>query len=272
MDNTTSSQSSSAPSSGGLDDESAVANEVKGEVKSGSADAPPDESAQEQDRSAGSQMAAGDDKEGADKNGTGKEGESPSGEPPDEDVPDEDAEDDVAALKEKLLRAMAEMENTRRRAERDRAEAWRFGIMKLARDILSVADNMERTLEAVRGQAEEGPDTVKMLVDGVEATRREFLSIMERHGVKPVNPKGERFDPNFHEALFEMPGTDLPAGHVVEVVRVGYVLEDRLLRAAQVGVANAESTGDDSTEDDRTKDESASIGSGNNDNSESNES
>jgi molecular chaperone GrpE len=149
-----------------------------------------------------------------------------------------DSMEQIAALNDKLLRTLADLENTRRRAERDRSEALQYGGMRFARDMLAVADNLGRALQALPEEEKATlPDTVKSLLDGISATQRDLLAIFERNNVKQVNPVGEKFDPNFHEALFEAPGTGAPAGNIIEVIELGYVMGEKLLRPARVGIA-----------------------------------
>ncbi|HZK90146.1 MAG TPA: nucleotide exchange factor GrpE [Stellaceae bacterium] len=142
----------------------------------------------------------------------------------------------LAEVQDKLLRALAETENVRRRAQRERADAEKYGFAKFAGDLLSVADNLRRALDSLP-EAEARDDRTKGLLAGVAATERELLAAFERHGLKRVDPKGERFDHNFHQAVFEAENTGRPAGTVVEVLQPGYMLQDRLLRPAMVGVA-----------------------------------
>jgi len=148
-----------------------------------------------------------------------------------------------AELKDRLLRAAAEVENIRRRSEREKIDAGKFGATKFARDVLPVADNMRRAVDAVPDDRKDGSDeVVKSIVEGIEMTERSLLGAFEQNGIVPVSPTlGEKFDPNVHEALFEVPGTGQPGGSIVQVVDVGYMIGDRLLRAARVGVAKAES-------------------------------
>ena len=148
------------------------------------------------------------------------------------------AEEQIAALNDQLLRTLAELENTRRRAERDRGDALKFGAMSFARDILSVADNMQRALKAAADLgADDLPDAAKAMLEGVEATERDLQASLQRHKVMPINPMGEKFDPNQHEAMFEAPGTGQAAGTIIEVIEIGYVMAERLLRPAKVGIA-----------------------------------
>lgn len=149
-----------------------------------------------------------------------------------------DPMEQIAALNDKLLRTLADLENTRRRAERDRSDALQYGGMRFARDMLAVADNLGRALQALPDEEKSSlPDSVKSLLDGISATERDLLAIFERNNVKQINPVGEKFDPNFHEALFEAPGTGAPAGNIIEVIELGYVMGEKLLRPARVGIA-----------------------------------
>jgi molecular chaperone GrpE len=152
--------------------------------------------------------------------------------------PLETAQREAAELKDKLLRTLAEMENLRRRTEREVADARVYGIASFARDVLTVADNMERALQALDDELREKADVlVKGLLDGVELTERELLKTLEKHGIKKIEPVGEKFDPNFHQAMYEVPDAAVPAGHVVQVVQPGYTIGDRVLRPALVGVS-----------------------------------
>lgn len=159
-----------------------------------------------------------------------------------DDMPaDETPEERLAAANDQLLRALAELENTRRRAERDRGEALKYGAMSFARDILGVVDNLQRAVKAVddtdAAAKADLPDAVHALLDGVGATERDLLAALARHKVSPVAALGEKFDPNIHEALFEAPGTGQDSGTIIEVVETGYMMEERLLRPAKVGIA-----------------------------------
>jgi molecular chaperone GrpE len=141
-------------------------------------------------------------------------------------------------LKDRALRVAAEMENLRRRTARDVQDARTYAIANFARDMLSVSDNLRRALDAIPADALASADAgIKTLVDGVEITERGMLSTLERHGVKKLEPQGEKFDPNFHQAMFEVPNPDVPANTVVQVVQPGYSIGERVLRPAMVGVA-----------------------------------
>ncbi len=146
------------------------------------------------------------------------------------------AEVEIAELKDRALRAAAEVENTRRRLERDKDEAVKNAAGRFARDILPVADNLSRALTSVPADAEL-PEPVKNLLTGVEMTERELLNVFERHGIKRIDPLGSRFDPNLHNAMFEVEDPSKPAGTVVHMVSYGYTIAGRLLRAAEVGVS-----------------------------------
>lgn len=152
------------------------------------------------------------------------------------------AEPDPAAvtteLKDRLLRTLADMENLRKRTAREVSDAELRGIASFARDMLGVADNIRRALDAVkpelRADAQAG---VKALIEGVELTERELLKALEKNRVRQFNPQGEKFDPNLHQAIFEVPDASVPASHVVQVVQPGYMIGDRVLRPALVGVS-----------------------------------
>lgn len=144
---------------------------------------------------------------------------------------------ELQKVKDQLLRAVAEAENGRRRAERERDDARRYGAASLARDILQISDNLRRALELVPAEARATNEILNALLVGLEATEREVLAAFEKNGVKKIAPLGERFDYNLHQAMFEAENTGKPAGTVVQVMQPGYVLHDRLLRPAMVGVA-----------------------------------
>jgi molecular chaperone GrpE len=156
---------------------------------------------------------------------------------PEEAAKEPNLEGRLAAANDQLLRSLAELENTRKRAERDRAEALKYGAMSFARDMLGVADNFQRALKAVDDMAEEVPEAMRGLLDGIAATQRDLLAALARHKVTPLDPMGEKFDPNMHEAMFEAPGTGQESGTIIEVIETGYMMEARLLRPAKVGIA-----------------------------------
>ncbi|MBP1180391.1 nucleotide exchange factor GrpE [Methylobacterium sp. PvR107] len=141
-------------------------------------------------------------------------------------------------LKDRMLRTLAEMENLRRRTEREVADARSYAVTNFARDVLNVADNIRRALDSVPADAKATADgALKGLIDGIELTERDLGKTLERHGVKIVEPQGQKFDPNRHQAMFEVPNPEVPAGTVVQVVQAGYVIGERVLRPALVGVA-----------------------------------
>src|SRR3990170_5348175 len=143
----------------------------------------------------------------------------------------------IADLTDRLLRSHAEMDNMRKRTERDKEDMAKYAITKFARDVLSVGDNLQRAIAAVPvGAAEEDP-ALKALVDGVTLTEREFLNVLGRNGVKRLDPVGEPFNPHQHQAMTEVEDRDVAAGTVVQVYQPGYVLEDRVLRPAMVVIA-----------------------------------
>ena len=154
------------------------------------------------------------------------------------------AEDQVAALeaqaveiKDQLLRALAETENLRQRSRREREDAVRYAPGPLAKDMIEVADNLSRALAAVPAEAIEADEHLKTLITGVQMTEKALQTVFERHHIRRIDPLGERLDPHSHEAIFEIPDPSQPTGTIVQVVRAGYRLHNRLLRAAQVGVA-----------------------------------
>jgi molecular chaperone GrpE len=157
------------------------------------------------------------------------------------EITDEAAEIDALtaerdAFKDKFMRALADSENTRKRAVRDRREAEQYGASKLARDMLPVYDNLKRALESV---TDEQREVAKPLIEGIEITMRELLSVFERHGMKVITPKvGDTFDPLEHEAMFEAPLPGTKAGEIIQVSTEGFMLHDRILRPAQVGVSS----------------------------------
>jgi molecular chaperone GrpE len=143
-----------------------------------------------------------------------------------------------AEMKDRLLRTLAEMENLRKRTEREVADARLYGASSFARDVLAVADNMRRALDAVPPEASAGAEAgMKSLVEGVELTERELLKALEKNGVRQFTPQGEKFDPNVHQAMYEVPDASVPAGSIVQVVQPGYMIGERVLRPALVGVS-----------------------------------
>ena len=160
-------------------------------------------------------------------------------------MPDDPEEGSVEALakeaaesRDKMLRTLAEMENLRQRTRREVADAKTYGITGFARDILDIADNLQRALDAVPAEAKATADPgMKALMEGVELTERSLLNTLEKNGVRKFDPSGERFDPNFQQAMYEVPDASVPSGTVVQVVQAGFMIGERVLRPALVGVS-----------------------------------
>jgi molecular chaperone GrpE len=146
--------------------------------------------------------------------------------------------DEAAEMKGKLLRALADMENLRKRTEREVADSRQYGIASFARDILGVADNFGRALGTIGPEVRAGADaTVASFIEGVELTEKELLRVLEKNGIRKIEPLGEKFDPNLHQAMYEVPDPSVPSGSVVQVIQPGYVIGERILRPAMVAVA-----------------------------------
>lgn len=149
-------------------------------------------------------------------------------------------ESEKAELREKVLRTLADMENLRKRTEKDIADARAYAVTRFARDILDVADNLRRGLESVPAEDKVSPTAaLKNLLDGVELTERDLLKKLDTHGVRKLEPVGQKFDPNLHQAMFEVPDETKPSGTVVQVIQSGFTIGDRVLRPALVGVSKA---------------------------------
>jgi molecular chaperone GrpE len=145
---------------------------------------------------------------------------------------------EAAEARDKMLRTLAEMENLRQRTRREVADAKTYGITGFARDVLEIADNLQRALDAVPAEAKAAADPgLKGLIEGVELTERSLLNALEKNGVKKFDPSGEKFDPNFQQAMYEVPDPSVPTGTVVQVVQAGYMIGERVLRPALVGVS-----------------------------------
>lgn len=188
----------------------------------------------------------------AEDNVTPLRGEHEGSEIPDRLSPEAEADtrtyeeliNETADLKDKLLRAMAEGQNLRRRAQREKEDAAKYAISAFARDLLEVQDNMTRALASITPEDKAaGGDSMATLYEGVEMTQRGLNAAFERHKIEIINPVGEKFDPNFHQAVAEIPGTDRPGGTVVDVMQTGYLIGDRLLRPAMVTVAKGGPSG-----------------------------
>ena len=151
---------------------------------------------------------------------------------------------EAADLKDRLLRSLADAENMRRRAEREKQDASQYAVTKFARDMLSVADNLKRALDAYPADARaSATPQVKAVIEGIEATERHLQSTLERHGIKLIDTNGAKFDPNLHQAIAEVAADGKQPGSIVNVVQTGYLIADRLLRPAMVTVARAGSEG-----------------------------
>jgi molecular chaperone GrpE len=172
----------------------------------------------------------------------------PTGEPvvskpyimPDDPEPGsvETLQKEAAEARDRMLRTLAEMENLRKRTSKEVGDARLYGITGFARDVLDIADNLQRALDAVPAEAGAAADPgLIALIEGVELTERSLLNALEKHGVKKFDPQGQKFDPNFQQAMFEVPDASVPSGTVVQVVQAGYTIGERVLRPAMVGVA-----------------------------------
>jgi molecular chaperone GrpE len=171
--------------------------------------------------------------------GEGAQSASASGEPtskhPDDVIAALRAE--AAELKDRLLRAHAEVENIRKRSEREKEETAKYAVTRFARDIVNVGDNFQRAIDAVPAGAAEQDAALKSFLEGVTMTERELLNVLERYGIKRIQPINEPFNPHLHQAVMELQRTDVPAGTVVQVFQAGFTIEDRVLRPAMVAVA-----------------------------------
>src|SRR5947207_137437 len=145
---------------------------------------------------------------------------------------------EAAEARDKMLRTLAEMENLRKRTSREVADARTYGISAFARDVLEIADNLQRALDAAPAEVKASADPgLKALIEGVELTERALLNALEKNGVKKFDPSGEKFDPNFQQAMYEVPDASVPPGTVVQVVQAGYMIGERVLRPALVAVS-----------------------------------
>ena len=162
-------------------------------------------------------------------------------EPDPKDIEIAQLKEEAASFKDRLLRTAADMDNLRKRAEREKAEATLYAATNFARDLLSVADNMQRALAAMSAEAKEAADeATQNLLTGIELTEKELLNVFQRYGIRKVDTVGSKFDPNLHQALFEMPTAEHPPGTVVQEMQSGFAIGERCLRPAMVGVAKAE--------------------------------
>lgn len=149
-------------------------------------------------------------------------------------------EEEATRLKDHMMRALAETDNIRKRSIKEREDAGKYAISAFAKEMIEIADNFQRAIDAVPAEAKAADGVLKNLMDGIEATERAMLKSMEKHGIRKIEPLGQMFDPNFHEVMFESPLPGKPGGTIIQVIEPGYVLNDRLLRPARVGVAKAD--------------------------------
>ena len=171
----------------------------------------------------------------------------------DENTEEDNLEKEIESLKEEKIRLLAEMENLRKRFEREKVETIKFGSINLARDILSPGDNLERALDALP-EDENHPQSIKNLIDGLKMVLKEFKSNLEKHGVKKIETLNQKFDHNFHQAIMEVENDDVEEGTVVQEVQSGYTMHDRLLRAAMVGVSKKPATKTTDIEEEKDQD------------------
>lgn len=150
----------------------------------------------------------------------------------------DDKDKELAGMKDQALRALADAENTRRRAEREVGDMSKYAVTGFARDLVSVIENLQRAVESVPGELKQSQPAVASLATGVEMTLKELLGVFERHGIARIDPLGQKFDHNYHQAVAQIEGTDAEPGTVVQVLQAGYIIHDRLLRPAMVGVAS----------------------------------
>ena len=170
-----------------------------------------------------------------------------------ENKEEDNLEKEIESLKEEKIRLLAEMENLRKRFEREKVETIKFGSINLARDILSPGDNLERALDALP-EDENHPQSIKNLIDGLKMVLKEFKSNLEKHGVKKIETLNQKFDHNFHQAMMEVENDDVEEGTVVQEVQSGYTMHDRLLRAAMVGVSKKPTIETEDTDEEKDQD------------------
>lgn len=166
-----------------------------------------------------------------------KKSSAPANELNEDQIRIKSLEEELAKMKDLMMRTVAEAENGRKRALRERENAGKFAISSFARDILSVSDNLRRALESITAELLEQDPAIKNLNSGIEATERELLRCFEKNGIKKTIPIDQKFDPNFHEVMFEAPMPDKPNGSIIQVIEPGYIINGRILRPARVGVA-----------------------------------
>jgi molecular chaperone GrpE len=163
---------------------------------------------------------------------------APAEAPAAQDDPKAALEAENASLKDRLLRTLADMENLRRRGEKDIADARTYAMTNFARDMVNVADNLRRAIESVPADARQAVEgALKSVLEGIELTERDLINTLERHGIKKLDPVGQKFDPNFHQAMMEIQDANVPSGTVTQVIQTGFAIGERVLRPALVGVA-----------------------------------
>jgi len=162
--------------------------------------------------------------------------EADSTEEENEESEEERLQEEIRTLKEDKIRVLAEMENLRKRFDREKIDSIKYGSVNFARDILSPGDNLERALSAIN-QEEDHPQSIKNLIEGLKMVQKEFSSALEKNGISKINSMNEKFDPNLHQAMMEVERDDLDEGIVVQEIQTGYMMHDRLLRPAMVGVS-----------------------------------
>ena len=170
-----------------------------------------------------------------------------------ENTEEDSLEKEIETLKEEKIRLLAEMENLRKRFEREKVETIKFGSINLARDILSPGDNLERALDALP-EDENHPESIKNLIDGLKMVLKEYKNTLEKHGVKKIETLNQKFDHNFHQAMMEVENNDIEEGTVVQEVQSGYTMHDRLLRAAMVGVSKKQAAKIEETTEEKEED------------------
>jgi molecular chaperone GrpE len=170
---------------------------------------------------------------------------APAEAPAAQDDPKAALEAENASLKDRLLRTLADMENLRRRGEKDIADARTYAMTNFARDMVNVADNLRRAIESVPADARQAVEgALKSVLEGIELTERDLINTLERHGIKKLDPVGQKFDPNFHQAMMEIQDANVPSGTVTQVIQTGFAIGERVLRPALVGVAKGGPKGD----------------------------
>ena len=192
---------------------------------------------------------------------TNIQNEEENGEPIDEDVKETEEEklkEEIKTLKEEKIRVLAEMENLRKRFDREKVDSIKYGSVNFARDILSPGDNLERALSAIKKE-EEHPQSIKNLIEGLLMVKKELSSVLEKNGITKIDTLNSKFDPNLHQAMMEIENNDLEEGVVVQEIQTGYMMYDRLLRPAMVGVSKKTKQKSETTKDQDLKSDKKNI-------------